>query len=105
MASRKKYLQLTYEDRRLLSHWKARGLSVSQIAERINVHKSTVSRELRRNAHCDTWTAQNAQYSKDFRTYLANQKRRQKRPETRAWVIQKLKAHWSPKQLAGRSHL
>lgn len=45
----KKYLQLTYEDRRLISHWKARGLSISDIATRLNVHKSTISRELKRN--------------------------------------------------------
>src|SRR5579885_896358 len=46
----KKYLQLTYQDRVLISHWKARGLSISDIAQRVGVHKSTLSRELRRNA-------------------------------------------------------
>lgn len=48
-STKKKYLQLTYEDRRLISHWKARGLGITEIALRVNVHKSTLSRELRRN--------------------------------------------------------
>lgn len=47
--SKRKYFQLTYPDRVLLSYWKARGLSLSEIALRIGVHKSTVSRELKRN--------------------------------------------------------
>jgi IS30 family transposase len=104
---RKKYLQLTYQDRVLISHWRARGLSLGQIALRVGVHKSTVSRELKRNLWFPDgyWSAVDAQRRKDLRTFKANQKRRCKRPETKAWVIEKLKEHWSPEQIAGRSKL
>lgn len=131
----KKYLQLTYEDRRLISHWRAKGLSVTEIAIRVNVHKSTISRELKRNgrrieranlefylrlnpflseqeitAELDRiskikfdWSATEAQRVREYRLKLANQLRRRKKPETARWVISKLKEHWSPEQIAGRS--
>jgi transposase, IS30 family len=138
----KKYLQLTYEDRRLISHWKARGLNITQIALRMGVHKSTVSRELRRNGRvitrqdqlfylelsllgfpkqelrnyliklkacpeklqdANSWSATQAQKSREYRVHCTNQLRRRKMTLTRTWVIQKLKTHWSPKQIAGRS--
>ena len=104
MPSRK-YLQLTYEDRRLLSFWKSRGLGVSDIARRLNVHKSTISRELKRNAWMSTWNATDAQRIKEYRTYQANQRRRRKTPKTKAWVIEKLAQGWSPAQIAGRSKI
>jgi IS30 family transposase len=47
--AKKSYVQLTYEDRLQLSRWNARKMSVSEMARRLGVHKSTVSRELRRN--------------------------------------------------------
>jgi IS30 family transposase len=140
-TQKKKYLQLTYEDRRLISHWKARGLGVNQIALRVGVHKSTVSRELKRNGKVSTvesqlfwrevslaeypreqvehyleqlrprlnensaWTALEAQRVREMRLLASQSLRRRKSIMTRAWVTRKLKAHWSPKQIAGRSKL
>jgi IS30 family transposase len=139
-----KYLQLTYQDRVQISHWKARGLSITQIAVRTGVHKSTISRELKRNArkvsresqlfffemsllghpkslirqHLDeinahtaqfkeylTWGAQEAQRARQHRMLCANQLRRRKSTLTQTWVLDKLKSHWSPKQIAGRSKI
>jgi len=137
-----KYFHLTYEDRRQISYWHAKKMSVTEIAIRLGVHKSTISRELRRNARIVTredqlfylelsllgfprrelrkhlaelkehvaqlqnytsWTATEAQRARQYRMFCANQLRRRKSTLTRTWVIQKLKAHWSPKQIAGRS--
>jgi transposase, IS30 family len=139
-----KYLQLTYSDRLQISHWNAQKKSVSEIARRLGVHKSTISRELRRNARTVTresqlfffemsllghpkalikqhlkeieadranfkdyskWQAMEAQRTRQHRMICANQLRRRKSVVTRAWVVEKLKSGWSPKQIAGRSSL
>ncbi|HTL11877.1 MAG TPA: helix-turn-helix domain-containing protein [Bdellovibrionota bacterium] len=44
------FKQLSDRDRVLISHLKNRGLSLSEIGKRIGKDKSTISRELRRNA-------------------------------------------------------
>lgn len=51
------------------------------------------------------WTHAEAQHLCDQRRWLSNQKRRRKLPETRKWVIEKLREGWSPQQIAGRSKL
>lgn len=51
------------------------------------------------------WTHAEAQALCDHRRWLANQKRRRKLPETRKWVVEKLRQGWSPQQIAGRSKL
>jgi IS30 family transposase len=141
----KSYLQLTYQDRKLISHWKARGCTVSEIALRVGVHKSTISRELRRNALITSreerlfwfknshlmsqedlatylktlspkeiqsrfgpsryWGAEQGQSARQHRLSVAQKLRRGKSLETRKWVIAKIRASWSPEQIAGRSAL
>jgi len=51
------------------------------------------------------WTHAEAQQHSDHRRWLANQKRRRKQPETRKWVVERLRQGWSPQQIAGRSKL
>lgn len=51
------------------------------------------------------WRHAEAQQRCVQRRWVANQKRRRKRPETRKWVIEKLRQGWSPQQIAGRSKL
>jgi IS30 family transposase len=137
------FRQLTKRDRRLIYEWRKQGLSQAEIARRLGKDKSTISRELKRNAEVVTkesrlfwfkiqklwtddqldaylktlpanerkaltqtelcWRPQAAQACRDQRVWMANQKRRRKKPATRKWVIEKLKLHWSPEQIAGRS--
>jgi transposase, IS30 family len=99
----RKYKQLTARDRVLISRLKASGVKPAAIASRLRVARSTISRELKRNADNGYWKAENANKVRKFRVYFANQKRRRKSAETRNWVIQKLKENWSPEQIAGRS--
>jgi IS30 family transposase len=51
------------------------------------------------------WSHREAQSLASQRAWLAQQKRRRKRPETRKWVIEKLRSGWSPEQIAGRSKI
>lgn len=50
-TKKRQFKQLTYSDRVLISRLKARGVSLTGISARLGVHKSTVSRELKRNAY------------------------------------------------------
>jgi IS30 family transposase len=54
MAQPRTFKQLTHRDRVLIARFKARKLNLSEIARRIGRDKSTVSRELRRNAQVST---------------------------------------------------
>ena len=47
------YPHLTRSERDQIADLKAQGFGVTAIAEAIGRHKSTISRELRRNAHAD----------------------------------------------------
>ncbi|GAC1458282.1 MAG: IS30 family transposase [Gemmatimonadaceae bacterium] len=51
------------------------------------------------------WAHAEAQELSERRRWISNQKRRRKQPETRKWVIEKLREGWSPQQIAGRSKL
>ena len=46
-----KYTYLSLDERVLISHYHDSGVSSSQIARKLGRHKSTISRELRRNAN------------------------------------------------------
>ncbi len=113
------YKQLTARDRLLIAKLQVAKLSLSEIARRIGKDKSTVSRELRRNAVRVTpqdrffyfrvdrfWSEEQLDEflaTQPQRAWLAQQKRRRKAPATRKWVIEKLCSGWSPDQIAGRS--
>jgi IS30 family transposase len=135
------YKHLTDRDRLLIASLKKKKLSLSEIARRIGKNKSTVSRELRRNAfevtpedrlfhspgvrswteeqldeHLQTkpraprqsftiWNHTDAHSLASIRAWRASQKRRRKAPETRKWVVEKLRNGWSPQQIAGRSKI
>jgi IS30 family transposase len=62
--------------------------------------KSLSPKKLQDTQH---WSVLSAQARYQHRQWVANQKRRRKRPETRKWVIEKIKQDWSPDQIAGRS--
>jgi IS30 family transposase len=139
------FKQITERDRVVISKLKVAGLSISEIARRLGKHKSSVSRELRRNANISdeddkrfwlrvrhlwsdeeldrqleklsckeresfvaekrTWTAGIAQSNRNCRLAQASQRRRRKKPQTRRWILEKLKQSWSPEQIAGRSRI
>ena len=93
------YHQLTQGQRYQISALKKTGHSGTEIAEVIGIHKSTVSRELKRNHGQRGYRPQQAQS-------LAME-RRQKgvaRIATETWTLVEklLRQDWSPEQISGR---
>jgi transposase, IS30 family len=93
------YRQLTQAQRYQIYALKKTKHSLSEIAAVIEVHKSTVSRELRRNRGQRGYRPQQAQD-------LALERRQKAIPRITAevWVIVErlLKQDWSPEQISGR---
>jgi len=93
------YHQLTQEQRYQIYALKKTGHFPSEIAEVIGVHKSTVSRELRRNRGQRGYRPQQAQE-------LALERRKKGVPritvEVWAKVERLLRQEWSPEQICGR---
>ena len=72
----KHYKQLTSEQRYQISGLKKAGLNQSQIADELVVHKSTISREFRRNKGRRGWHPKQAQELRDeHRKNCANAQR------------------------------
>lgn len=98
----KTYRQLTPGERYELSALRKQGLRPAAIACALGRHRSTVTREIRRNLRSDGWY--------DART--ADQRARMRRSRSRrnrrftaddwALVLTCLKQQWSPEQISGR---
>lgn len=90
----------------ILALWKA-GFNQNQIAKEIGVHKSTISREFKRNLVFVRTKLGSWQYKPDYAQYYANAKRKAKRhyykftQEVADFVREKLLIDWSPEQISG----
>lgn len=93
------YHQLTQGQRYQIYALKKTGHSGSEIAEVIGVHKSTVSRELRRNQGGRGYRPQQAQ-----KLVMARKPKAVSRITAETWtVVEKLlRQDWSPEQISGR---
>ena len=96
------YYHLTIKERIKIETYVELGLNLSQIAAKIGVHRSTISREL--NPCPKQYSAERAQKSYED---LAKQKRRKIvcTPELQKEIETGLKASWSPEQIQGRFKL
>ena len=99
------YSQLDLNERRQLYFGLGEKKSVSEIARSLGRHRSTIYRELDRNTfyHIDSFNSgyfhMNAQeFSRRRRSKL---KKLVSRPVLRAYVVDRLRAAWSPDQIAG----
>ena len=97
------FKQLTERDRVLISHLKNRGLSLSEIARRVGKDKSTISRELKRNADVVTaedrlfWVkVRNCWFDEDVELYLA------KLPPLHRERLEETTRHWSARDAQAR---
>lgn len=90
----------------ILALWKA-GFNQNQIAKEIGVHKSTISREFKRNLFFARTKLGSWQYKPDYAQYYADVRRKAKRhyykftKEVADFVREKLLEEWSPEQISG----
>lgn len=101
------YTHLNAEDRVKLEAWKDAGFTQGEIARRLGRPSSTIGRELARNGETRSnwYKAKNAERLCRNRRCVANRlihtKLVQGTPIS-CFVEEKLRAHWSPEQIAGR---
>ena len=104
MAMHKEYRHLSRNERGKIMYLSMWDKNASQIAVLLGRHKSTISRELRRNVSAcrDYYSDESAQMHADWRRKQASRRYRLKNKRIRDYVIAKLKARWSPEIIAGR---
>lgn len=93
------YHHLTYSDRCQIFALKERNFSLREIAADIDVHFSTISRELRRNKGKQKYRHRQAHH-------LAKQRKSHNNPRkiqgsALAIILEKLALQWSPQQISG----
>jgi IS30 family transposase len=94
---------LTLEEREVIAQMHRAGKRQTQIADRLGRHKSTISRELRRNRSRNGYWAVAAQRKAEKRRRERPWVSKMQRPEVRRYVQQRLRWRWSPDEIAGRS--
>src|SRR3989338_6302371 len=99
----KPYQQIKQDERDLIAHYHAKGLSRAEIGRQTGRNKSTISRELRRNGSgvYDVYLAHKAQVRASTRKQESGQRPRLKDQWIKRYVIRKLKQGWSPEQISG----
>lgn len=100
------YHQLTQEERYQIEAGICIGMRVNEIAKRLDRHRSTVFRELKRNGHItrEGYSGLNAQHQYLVRKEKANGRFVIKQG-MRSWIDRRLKLQWSPEQVVGRRKL
>lgn len=101
----RKYKHLTKEERDILAVLKAKGMSLSGIGQEIGRHKSTIFRELNRNAPAirkGYYLGHKAQERAKNRWAVTHKRERLKNQEIRKYVEVGLRKGWSPELIAGR---
>ena len=96
------YQQLNAEERSALAALRSVGLSNAEIARQLGRHRSTVGRELKRNAapHDGWYRSKRAQQRAPARRYRSRRNRQFGRAEW-ARVEELLRQQWSPEQVSG----
>ncbi len=97
------YVQVTSHERHVIAALRREGLNQAEVAEHLGRHRSTISREVRRN-RCAT--------DGRYRAIKADRRARMRRSRSRrnhrfgeeelAEVERQLKSDWSPEQVSGR---
>jgi len=101
-----KYRQITSEERYTISALKRLGFNQAEIAADLDRHRSSISRELRRNAH-----PYDGHYRPGLASGMARARRRKSRRGSRfsqrelRLVDWQLRRQWSPEQISGRLRL
>jgi len=97
------YKQLTLQKRYQIWALLQQGYRQKEIAEQLGVHPSTISREIRRNwdTHTDKYEYTTAHFNAEHR-HKSKPKYTVITLQIESYIREKLKAGWSPEQIAGR---
>ncbi len=107
---RRTYSQIDMDERRRIAKWRTAGLSATVIAEKLGRHRSTIFRELSRNAFEDAQMPELSGYYCVTANEMARERRAKLRKlarfaHVRRSVIERIMHGWSPQQIAGRMRL
>jgi IS30 family transposase len=100
------YRQITSEERYTIAALRREGFNAAEIARRLGRHRSTISREVRRNS--SRWDGSYRPSKAIERTNGRRSRSRRNQHFTKAdlaLVEKKLKADWSPEQISGHLRL
>jgi transposase, IS30 family len=102
-----KYHQLTAHERYQIEAGISLGLSIHEVARRLGRHRSTIFRELKRNAHIsrEGYSAIYSQTQYEDRRKRHCRRKYIIRGSLKRWIDIRLKAQWSPEQIVGRRSL
>lgn len=93
---------LKFEERQFLYRLKRKGASKAEIARLMDRDRSTIYRELKRNAGARGYRPQQAQCSAQERRRLCRRPFKMGDRDVHQYVQEKLEKCWSPDQIAGR---
>ena len=97
-----KYTHLSIIDRRRFYIFLEMKLSMTDIANRLGKHRSTLYRELARNKEPEGYFPKVAQQKVDERAKRRRLSKIEKDGYLRDYIVRSLKKGWSPEQIAGR---
>lgn len=101
-AMPKGYHHLTKEERCQIYALKKRGDSLSTIARELDVNKSTISREIKRNSGQKGYRYRQANEKAIQRRQDSNNAKHKMTPELTYKIEEKINLAWSPVQISGR---
>lgn len=95
--------KLTYYDRQQIAFFVRLGWNAKRVSEAVGKDRTVVWRELHRNRSPHfVYDADKAQFFSERRSHKTNRRKLEKHDVLRRYVKRKLKAGWSPVQIAGR---
>ena len=98
-----RYRQLTSEERHTLSTLRKQGYQQAAIARALGRHRSTISREVRRNSKDRAGRVYRPDLADDYARWRRGRSRRNERFGPSDWLLVEacLRQQWSPEQAAG----
>lgn len=97
------YQHLNLQEREVIHALRREGCSLKEIARQLGRDRSTISRELKRNAHGGFYGPHTAEQVSQERRRQAKRPWKMKHPPLKRWVLDKLRRQWSPEVIAAVS--
>jgi IS30 family transposase len=96
---------LTAEQRGSIEAFLSEGLRQSEIARKVGVDRSTISREVKQKSTCNGYKAAHAQQLSELQRSKCRQKKKMNSSARQKYITSKLQSGWSPEQISGRLRL